>query len=91
MTSTVALHGHWICPFWTRVEFTLAQRGIAFEMIGLPSSTALPKEFVLPQHMENCRSLTGRDRVESTAEQLEEFVGRFSAHPRIKNQERVDA
>ena len=31
MSLDVALYGHWICPFSTRVEFALHQRGIDHE------------------------------------------------------------
>ena len=48
MTGDVALFGHWICPFSTRVEFALHQRGIAHELIDVPPSAARPKEFVVP-------------------------------------------
>jgi len=49
MTVSVALFGHWTCPFSTRVEFALAQRGIDFEMVDVPPSAVRPKEFVVPQ------------------------------------------
>lgn len=48
----VALYGHWICPFSTRVEFALYQRGIRYELVDLPPSAVrgrdvrLPPEFV---------------------------------------------
>ena len=44
----VALYGHWICPFATRVEFALHQRGIAHELIDLPPSAVRGPDFVLP-------------------------------------------
>ena len=44
----VALYGHWICPFSTRVEFALHQRGIDHELIDLPPSAARPADFVMP-------------------------------------------
>lgn len=47
-TADVALYGHWICPFSTRVEFALHQRGIEHELIDLPPSAARPKDFVMP-------------------------------------------
>lgn len=46
--TDVALYGHWICPFVTRVEFALAQRGIERELIDLPPSGVRPRDFVLP-------------------------------------------
>ncbi len=46
--TDVALYGHWICPFVTRVEFALAQRGIDRELIDLPPSGVRPADFVLP-------------------------------------------
>lgn len=50
MTSNapVALFGHWICPFSVRVEFALAQRAIAYEVVDVPPSAARPKGFVVP-------------------------------------------
>lgn len=48
MTAEVALYGHWICPFATRVEFALHQRGIDHELIDLPPSAVRPADFVLP-------------------------------------------
>lgn len=49
MTADVALFGHWICPFSTRVEFALHQRGIDHELIEVPPSAARPEDFVVPQ------------------------------------------
>lgn len=49
MTATVALYGHWICPFVTRVGFTLAQRGIEYELVNVPPSGVRPRDFVLPE------------------------------------------
>ncbi len=46
--SEVALYGHWICPFATRVEFALHQRGIAHDLIDLPPSAVRGPDFVLP-------------------------------------------
>ena len=46
--TDVALYGHWICPFVTRVEFALAQRGIERELIDLPPSGVRSADFVLP-------------------------------------------
>lgn len=46
--NDVALFGHWICPFSTRVEFALHQRGIAHQLIDLPPSAARPKDFDMP-------------------------------------------
>ncbi len=50
----VALYGHWICPFATRVQFALHERGIDHELIDLPPSAvrgpdfAIPPEFIEP-------------------------------------------
>lgn len=49
MSSDVALFGHWICPFSTRVEFALYERGIEHELVEVPPSAARPKDFVVPQ------------------------------------------
>ncbi|MEO0492478.1 MAG: glutathione S-transferase family protein [Actinomycetota bacterium] len=46
--SDVALYGHWICPFATRVQFALHQRGVDHEVIDLPPSAVRPRDFVLP-------------------------------------------
>ncbi len=46
--APVALFGHWICPFSVRVEFALAQRGIAYEVVDVPPSAVRPKGFVVP-------------------------------------------
>lgn len=46
--TDVALYGHWICPFVTRVEFALAQRGVQRTLIDLPPSGVRPADFVLP-------------------------------------------
>ncbi len=48
MTDDVALYGHWICPFATRVQFALRQRGIAHELIDLPPSAVRGPVFELP-------------------------------------------
>jgi glutathione S-transferase len=45
----VTLFGHWICPFSVRVEFALAQRGIAYDTVNVPPTAARPKGFVVPQ------------------------------------------
>jgi glutathione S-transferase len=44
----VALYGHWICPFVTRVRFALAQRGIEHDLVNVPPSGVRPRDFVLP-------------------------------------------
>ena len=49
MSPDVALFGHWICPFSTRVEWALHQRGIDHELVPVPPSAARPKDFVVPQ------------------------------------------
>ena len=46
--SDVALFGHWICPFATRVEFALHQRGIAHDLVDVAPSAVRGPEFVLP-------------------------------------------
>lgn len=49
MSATdVTLYGHWICPFVTRVEWALHERGIDHDVIDLPPSAVRPKDFVLP-------------------------------------------
>ncbi len=44
----VALYGHWICPFVTRVQFALSQRGIDYTLVNLPPSAVRGPDFVLP-------------------------------------------
>ena len=44
----VALYGHWICPFATRVRFALHQRGIPHELVDLPPSAVRGRGFELP-------------------------------------------
>lgn len=46
--ATVALFGHWICPFSVRVEYALAQRGIGYEVIDVPPTAVRPRGFVVP-------------------------------------------
>ena len=46
--NNIALYGHWICPFATRVEFALHQRGIGHDLIDLPPSAVRGSDFVLP-------------------------------------------
>jgi len=48
VTAEVALYGHWICPFATRVEFALHQRGIVHDVIDLPPSAVRGPDFELP-------------------------------------------
>jgi len=48
VVADVALYGHWICPFATRVQFALAQRGIEFQLIDLPPSAVRGPDFELP-------------------------------------------
>lgn len=48
MTTDVSLYGHWICPFATRVQFALHQRGIAHEVVDLPPSAVRGTDFELP-------------------------------------------
>lgn len=47
-TADVALYAHWICPFATRVEFALHQRGIDHDLVDLPPSAVRGPDFVLP-------------------------------------------
>ncbi len=46
--SDVALYGHWICPFATRVQFAIAQRDIAYDLVDVPPSAVRGPDFVLP-------------------------------------------
>lgn len=46
---SVSLYGHWICPYATRVQFALAQRGIEHDVVDLPPSAVRPAGFVLPR------------------------------------------
>ena len=46
--AEVALYGHWICPFATRVEVALHQRGIVHDLVDLPPSAVRGPDFVLP-------------------------------------------
>ena len=53
MTNDVALYGHWICPFATRVQFALAQRGVARDLVDVPRSAVRRPDFVLsPEFVE---------------------------------------
>ena len=47
--SEVALYGHWICPYATRVQFALHQRGIGHDVVDLPPSAVRPADFELPE------------------------------------------
>lgn len=44
----VALYGHWICPYATRVRFALEQRRISYELVDLPPTGVRPPDFELP-------------------------------------------
>ena len=44
----VALYGHWICPYVTRVQFALNQRGIEHDLVDLPPSAVRGPDFELP-------------------------------------------
>lgn len=46
--SEVALFGHWICPFSTRVEFALVERTIPFALVDVPPTAARPPGYVVP-------------------------------------------
>ena len=46
--SAATLFGHWICPYSVRVEFALAQRGIAYDVVDVPPSAVRPRGYVLP-------------------------------------------
>ncbi len=48
-TTEVVLYGHWICPFSTRVEFVLHQRGIDHAVVDLPPSAVRSPDFELPE------------------------------------------
>jgi len=48
VTVDVALYGHWICPFSTRVEFALHQRGIEHQVVDVPPSAVRGPDFMLP-------------------------------------------
>ncbi|NKB40097.1 MAG: hypothetical protein GKR86_03405 [Ilumatobacter sp.] len=48
MTNDVALHGHWICPFATRVEIALGQRGVAHDLVDVSPSAVRRPDFMLP-------------------------------------------
>jgi len=45
----VALYGHWICPFVSRVQFALGQRGVSYTLVNVPPTAARPKGFVVPE------------------------------------------
>jgi len=45
---SVTCYGHWSCPYATRVQWALAQRGIEHEVFDVPPSAVRPKDFVLP-------------------------------------------
>lgn len=47
--ASVALFGHWICPFSVRVEWALAQRHIAYDVVDVPPSAVRPRDFVVPE------------------------------------------
>ncbi|MDW3217799.1 MAG: glutathione S-transferase family protein [Acidimicrobiales bacterium] len=49
MTDAVTLWGHWTCPFVNRVDFALAERGIAHDLVSVPPSAVRPADFVLPE------------------------------------------
>ena len=58
VTNDVALYGHWICPFVTRVPFALAQRGVAHDLVDLPPSAVRGPDFVLsPEFVEHSPQL----------------------------------
>ena len=46
--ADVALYGHWICPFATRVQFALHEREVEHELIDLPPSAVRGPDFELP-------------------------------------------
>ena len=48
MTADVALYGHWICPFATRVQFALHERGIPYELVDVPPSGVRSRDFEFP-------------------------------------------
>lgn len=44
----VALYGRCSCPFSTRVEFALHERGIAHQVVDVPPSAVRRRDFALP-------------------------------------------
>ena len=44
----VELFGHWICPYSTRVEFTLHHRAINHQLTEVPPTAVRPTGFVVP-------------------------------------------
>jgi len=48
VAADVALYGHWICTFATRVQFALAQRGVEHDLIDVPPSAVRGPDFELP-------------------------------------------
>jgi glutathione S-transferase len=49
LVEPIALFGHWLCPYSVRVEFALAELGLAHEVVDVPPTAARPKGFVVPQ------------------------------------------
>ena len=47
-TQDVALYGHWICPYSTRVEFALHQRQIDHGVVDVPPLAVRGTDFELP-------------------------------------------
>ncbi len=44
----LALFGHWICPYVSRVQFALHQRRIPYTLIDVPPTAARPRGYVVP-------------------------------------------
>jgi glutathione S-transferase len=44
----VELFGHWICPYSTRVSFSLAEREITHRLTNVPPTAARPRGFTVP-------------------------------------------
>ena len=81
MTADVALYGHWICPFATRVQFALHQRAIPHELVDVPPSGVRGPDFELPpesfvEHSSSVWATIPRP----TSRAAIGFVGRFAAH-----------
>jgi glutathione S-transferase len=94
VTADVALYGHWICPFATRVEFALHQRGIDHELIDLPPSAVRGPDFVLPDefvehspHLEIPMVRVGGDYLADSIPVLEWLEERVDPTPLLPSDE----
>jgi glutathione S-transferase len=86
--ENVALYGHWICPFSTRVEFALHQRGIDHDLVDLPPVAVRGPDFVLPpEFVENSPRLEipmvriGAEHRADSIPVLEWLEARFDERP----------